>query len=77
MMFPPNSPFINSITFLFFPLGNGLSNSVLSNLVSTSSATFLQIPFVFMHTMKPLVLYNHTKTHTLISYLILVLRVYS
>ena len=26
-MFPPNSSFINPIIFLFFPLGNGLSNS--------------------------------------------------
>ena len=43
MICPPNSSFINQITFLFFPLGNGLSNSKfeVSNLLSTSSAISL------------------------------------
>ena len=43
MIFPPTSSLINPITFLFFPLGNHLSNSKfeVSNLVSTSFAIYL------------------------------------
>ena len=49
MICPPNSCFINLITFLFFPLGNGLSISKfeVSNLVSTSSSISFQISSAF------------------------------
>ena len=42
MIFPLSSSRINPITFSFFPLGNGLSNSQFEvpNVVSTSSAMF-------------------------------------
>ena len=43
MICPPNSSSVSLITFLFFPLGNGLSISKfeVSNLVSTSSTVSL------------------------------------
>ena len=50
MICPPNSSFINPITFLFFPLGKGLSNAKfeVSNLVSTSSAISLSCFYSFV-----------------------------
>ena len=50
MICPPNSSFINPITFLFFPLGKGLSNAKfeVSNLVSTSSAISLSSVFTLL-----------------------------
>ena len=40
IIFPPNSSFANPITFLYFPFGNGLSNSYfrVSNIASISFA---------------------------------------
>ena len=85
MICPPDSFFISPITFLFFPLGNGLSISKfeVSDLVLTSSAISLSISFVFtwkrklsvskiLHFRHILDLQNHTEIHTLQFYLDLI-----